>query len=80
MPIGNFRLLNQEQQETIDAVLEDYGNESAQSLIQLSYSEDPWIEARGNLPRLHRGNRVIHLDAMANYYSALLPERPDQDE
>ena len=80
MPIGNPRLLNQEQQETIDAVLEYYGDKSAQWLIELTHMEDPWVQARKGLPKLERGNRVISLDAMADYYSALSVEDDYEDE
>ena len=80
MPIGNPRLLNEEQQETVDVVLEYYGNKSAQWLIELTHIEDPWVQARRGLPKLERGNRVIPLDAMADYYSALSVEDDYEDE
>ena len=80
MPIGNPRLLNQVQQETIDAVLEYYGDKPAQWLIELTHMEDPWKQARKGLPKLERGNRVISLDAMADYYSALPSEDDFEDE
>lgn len=74
--IGNPRLLNEEQQETVDAVLNYYGDKSAQWLIELTHLEDPWIQAREGLPPLERGDKVIPLDAMADYYSSL----PVEDE
>ena len=80
MPIGNPRLLNQEQQETVDAVLDYYGDKSAQWLIELTHMEDPWKQARKGLPPLERGNRVIPLDAMADYYSSLPVEDDYADE
>ncbi|MCY3724260.1 MAG: DUF4065 domain-containing protein [Candidatus Poribacteria bacterium] len=80
MPLGNPRLLNQEQQDTVDAVLEYYGHRSAQWLIELTHMEDPWIQARKGLPKLERGNRIIPLDAMADYYSSLLVEDDGEDE
>lgn len=80
MPLGNPRLLNQEQQDTVDAVLEYYGHRSAQWLIELTHMEDPWTQARKGLPKLERGNRIIPLDAMADYYSSLLVEDDDEDE
>ena len=80
MPLGNPRLLNQEQQDTVDAVLEYYGHRSAQWLIELTHIEDPWVQARKGLPKLERGNRVISLDAMADYYSSLLVEDNGKDE
>ena len=79
IPIGNPRLLNQEQQDTVDAVLEYYGDKPAQWLIELTHMEDPWVQARKGLPRLERGNRVISLDAMADYYSSLPVEDDCED-
>lgn len=80
MPIGNPRLLNPVQQETVDAVLEYYGDKSAQWLIELTHMEDPWIHARKGLPPLERGNRIIPLDTMADYYSSLSVEDTYTDE
>ena len=80
MPIGNPRLLNQEQRDTIDAVLEYYGDKSAQWLIELTHMEDPWIQARKGLPPLERGNKVISLDTIADYYSSLPVEEDFEDE
>ena len=74
--IGNPRLLDPEQQDTVDAVLDYYGDRSAQWLIELTHLEDPWMQAREGLPPLERGNKVIPLDAMAVYYSSL----PIEDE
>ncbi|RKU30714.1 hypothetical protein C6497_03285 [Candidatus Poribacteria bacterium] len=78
--IGNPRLLDQKQQETIDAVLDYYGDKSAQWLIELTHMEDPWIEAREGLHPLERGDKVIPLDAMAVYYSSLPVEDEVVDE
>ncbi len=80
MPIGNPRLLNREQQETIDAVLEYYGDKSAQWLIELTHIEDPWKQARKGLPPLERGSRVMSLDTIADYYSSLPAEDDFEDE
>jgi len=80
MPLGNSGLLNQEQRDTVDAVLEYYGHRSAQWLIELTHMEDPWVQARKGLPKLERGNRIISLDVMADYYSSLLAEDDGEDE
>ena len=71
MPLGNPDLLSPKQKETIDAVLKFYGDKSAQWLIELSHNELPWIEARKGLGLGERGNSVISLDSMAQYYSSL---------
>ncbi len=80
MPIGNPRLLNRAQRETVDAVLGYYGHRPAQWLIELTHMEDPWVQARKGLPKLERGNRVISLDAIADYYSSLSVEDTYADE
>ena len=80
MPIGNPRLLDVQQKETVDAVLEYYGNRPAQWLIDLSHMEDPWMHARKGLPPLERGNRIIPLDSMADYYSSLPVDEDVEDE
>lgn len=80
MPLGNPRLLNQVQRETVDAVLGYYGDKSAQWLIELTHMEDPWIQARNGLPPLERGDRIISLDTIADYYSSLPAEEDFDDE
>ncbi len=80
IPIGNPRLLNNVQQETVNAVLGYYGDKSAQWLIELTHMEDPWVQARKGLPPLERSNRVISLDTMADYYSSLPVEGDGEDE
>jgi uncharacterized phage-associated protein len=77
---GNPRLLNKEQRDTIDAVLDYYGDKTAQWLIELSHSEDPWIQARKGLPAMERGQRVMPLDVMAAYYSSLLVNEDAEKE
>jgi uncharacterized phage-associated protein len=78
--IGNPRLLDQEQRDTVDAVLDYYGDKSAQWLINLTQMEEPWIETRKGLPIQQRGNRAIPLDVMADYYSSLPVEEEGEDE
>ena len=71
IPIGNPDLLNDVQKETVDAVLEFYGNKSAQWLIDLSHQEKPWQEARRGLAPTTSSNRIIALYSIAEYYSSL---------
>lgn len=71
---GNPELLTQTQRDTVKAVLEFYGDKSAQWLIDLSHDEDPWQQARRGLPDTARGARSISLASMADYYSSLPDE------
>lgn len=81
---GRFRLfagdidgtpenLTKDQRETIDIVLEHYGDKSPQYLSDLTHMEDPWRNARGDLPDGARSQRIISLEAMAEYYESLEP-------
>lgn len=69
--IGNADTMSLTQKATIDAVLDYYGNKSAQWLIDLSHMEDPWKNARAKMNDFERGNRVISLESIAEYYSSL---------
>lgn len=68
---GNSRKLNQTQKETVNAVLDYYGDKSSQWLSDLTHSEAPWAEARNGLTPGQRGNREITHAAMAEYYGSL---------
>jgi uncharacterized phage-associated protein len=68
---GNPDALSTEQKETIDSVIDYYGEKSAQWLIELTHLEEPWIEARRGLAPMERGSNEITLESMANYYSNL---------
>lgn len=70
-PRGNPRSLDEEQRSTVDAVLGYYGGRNAQTLSDMTHSEDPWRLARRGLPEGERGNRVISLASMSEYYSSL---------
>ncbi len=63
--------LTASQKETIDSVIKSYANKSAQWLSDQTHSEEPWKIARDGLSDTERGNQVITLDSMAEYYSAL---------
>lgn len=68
---GNADELTSVQRETVDAVLEAYGDKSSQWLSDLTHSEAPWKNARHGLAPGQRGNSEISLAAMAEYYGSL---------
>lgn len=68
---GDSSNLNDSDRETIDAVLEHYGNKSSQWLIDLTHNEDPWCNARRGMAPTERGNTVISHSELAEYYSSL---------
>lgn len=59
------------EKETLDAVLDYYGNKDPQWLSNLTHLERPWKEARGNTPIGERCQTVIIKDTMQEYYGAL---------
>jgi uncharacterized phage-associated protein len=68
---GDPKKLSPEQVETIEVVLQFYGDKSAQWLSQLTHMEDPWRNAREGLAPTERGDSKIGLDSMQEYYGAL---------
>lgn len=70
---GFSRRLNSEQRDTVDAVLEFYGDKSSQWLSDLSHMEQPWRDtrARHGFAAGERGNAVIRHADMAEYYASL---------
>ena len=73
IPGGNRSKLDQEQQETVDAVIDFYGDKPPQWLSDLTHMEDPWRNARmrAGLASGERGNAVIPIGEMYEYYEAL---------
>lgn len=68
---GNPDALLGPERETIDAVLNYYGDKSSQWLSDLTHAEAPWINARGNTPAGERCSSEITHAAMAEYYGSL---------
>lgn len=68
---GNPDKLSLVQRETVDSVLDYYGSKSSQWLVDLTHLEKPWIISRKGLSPTERGNNVISLESMAEYYSSL---------
>jgi uncharacterized phage-associated protein len=58
-------------QETIDAVLDYYGDKHPQWLSDLTHAEAPWKDARGDLPSGAACQNEITHEAMVTYYEAL---------
>lgn len=70
---GNPEKLTTDQRETIDAVLEAYGNKTSQWLSDLTHQEAPWRRARkrAGLSEGERGNAQIRAADMAEYYESI---------
>jgi len=70
-PLGNSKNLSDLQVETVDAVLDYYGDKSSQWLSDLTHNEDPWVEARAGLAPSQRGCNTINHASLAFYYQGL---------
>lgn len=68
---GDPNALTLSEQETVDRVLEFYGDKDPQWLSDLTHLEFPWREARTGLADGERGSSIIGKDAMAEYYGSL---------
>ncbi|MEN8219880.1 MAG: type II toxin-antitoxin system antitoxin SocA domain-containing protein [Pseudomonadota bacterium] len=72
--LGNPDALSDTEKETVQVVLRDYGNKSAQWLRDLITMEKPWIDARKGLDAMQEGGREITLVSMAEYYEGVYNE------
>lgn len=63
--------LTDNQKESIDIVLNHYGDKDAQWLSRLSHMEDPWKLARKNIPDGVGSDNIISKESMAIYYGGL---------
>jgi len=57
--------------ESIDIVLNSYGDKEPYDLRELTHSESPWKDARAGLPEGVSSQNEITLDSMAVYYGSL---------
>ena len=57
--------------ETIDAVLDYYGDKSGSYLRTLTHMERPWLEARGETSPGYSSSAEISWSLMAEYYGSL---------
>lgn len=71
---GKKNVFTENQIDTIDKVLESYGEMHAQVLSDLTHSEKPWRITRKGLDSYERGSRVIKPSDMEEFYSALSSE------
>ena len=68
---GDETVLTCEEKETIDSVIESYGKYESYQLRDLTHSEEPWINARGNCLDDEYCSTVITKNSMGEYYCSL---------
>lgn len=64
--------LEQNETETVEAVLEGYGDWSALQLTRSTHSEPPWINARRGIAAGMPGTKEISLRDMQDFFAGLL--------
>jgi uncharacterized phage-associated protein len=68
---GDSGALSKIEGKTIDAVLRAYGDMTGRQLSQLTHSETPWRDARGDLDPTERSDEEITHSSLLAFYSAL---------
>ena len=68
---GDPERLTPDQKDTIDSILDFYGDKSPQWLSDLTHMETPWQAAREGIPDGKRGNVVIPKEQISEYYGSL---------
>jgi uncharacterized phage-associated protein len=68
---GDPGAFDQEQYETMEIVLANYGDLTGRQLSLLTHSERPWREAREGLGPTDPSSHEISQESMAAYYEAL---------
>lgn len=64
-----MNLFTDEQLKVLDLVWDKYGDFSASKLWELCHLEDPWVDARGDLPPDAPSNILITEDSIRDYYA-----------
>lgn len=70
-PDGNPDNLSYAQRATVDAVLEAYGDLSGQQLSDMTHTERPWLEARGDLAPGAASTVPLDLNVVQDFFGGL---------
>ena len=68
---GDSTKLDADEKESVDVVLKDYGELEPYDLRAITHLEDPWKNARGDLPVDANSDVEIPLESMGAYYGSL---------
>lgn len=71
LPKGDRDALSADEKETVDAVLDTYGDWEPYELKEQTHHEPPWRDARKGLPETAYSRTVISKDSMGAYYGSL---------
>lgn len=65
---------SREERDYLDQIWSLYGKFDAKYLEKLTHNEEPWLEARGDLPEGARCETIIDDESMIEYYGGLLED------
>lgn len=68
---GSENNLSEDEKDSINVVLCDYGNMEPYELREQTHAEDPWKNARGDLPERAKSQSIISKESMGEYYGSL---------
>ena len=68
---ANYEVLTNDERDTINAVLRDYGSMAGYDLRELTHLEDPWKQARKGVAPMEPCNNEITQEMMRLYYGSL---------
>lgn len=68
---GDPMNLTEDQKDTINIVLKDYGSMEPYELRELTHKEEPWKNARLGLPEDAYSKALITKESMGSYYGSL---------
>ncbi len=68
---GNVDNLSDDEKESVDVVLNDYGQMEPYSLREQIYAEDPWKNVRDGLSVWAKSREVITKESIGEYYGSL---------
>lgn len=66
------------EKETMDIVLDSYGEKSPEWLTELTHMEPPWKTARGNTPLGEPCRNIIAKESMMVYYGRFVQEKEEE--
>lgn len=67
-PLGDADRLSAQAQGIVQWVIDRYGSFTGAELSDLTHSEAPWLEARGDLPEGEPSQTPIPVSSMSRYY------------
>ena len=65
-----FNDFTQDQIDTMNAVLRDYGESSAMELSSMTHQERPWKEARVGISDGERSTNIVNKEVMQEFYGS----------